>query len=99
MCQYIQNNTNICILTNIACPYMYYCNRKHTWLESKYKPNVCKVETQSNVPQGYCRVIQIRHGMLYVDVGGQCVRISNPFQDTPEYVKVSKSNGEWTVER
>lgn len=100
MCKHIQSNTNLCALTKQSCPYMYYCNRKHMWIESKYKPAICKVEKQKECPIGYNRVIQIRHGLLYIEVDGKCIKIQNPFEYEPKYVKLVKTkDGDWTVER
>ena len=52
------------------------------------------------VPKGYYRVRFERRGYLYVDFGDKTVAIKNPFEDVPEFVKVSKlKNGTYRLKK
>ena len=88
MCEYV--NGNICQVTNTVCPYMSYCSKIKGYKPLRSMPNNCPQKIKAKIPVGYNRVIQERKGKLYIDVEGQAVIVSNPFDYTPSYVKVIK---------
>ena len=54
-------------------------------------PQECKVKQAIEIPVGYCRVRDERKGWLYIDINNETIKIKNPFDDIPLYVKVSKT--------
>lgn len=98
MCEY--TNENKCKITSEVCPYMYFCDRFKTWRASKYMPKECPVEARYQAPKGYNRVIQERNGYLYIAVDDKTIRLQNPFDNVPLYVKVYKQkNGQWKLRK
>ena len=51
------------------------------------------------IPEGYNKVEYERHGYLYVDMGDGVVKIPNPFEDIPQFVKVSKTKTGYKVKK
>lgn len=62
-------------------------------------PKYCKVSTNVQVPDGYNKVLFERNGCLYVKVDDQTIKMLNPFDYIPEYVKVYKSKGELKIKK
>lgn len=96
MCEYTNNEK--CKITGEICPYMYFCEKRQIWKASRYMPNDCTVKINNKVPKGYTAVIQERNGYLYVCVNGQTIKLKNPFDTVPLYVKVYKQkNGQYRL--
>ena len=48
--------------------------------------------------KGYKRVREERKGWLYIDLGEQTIRVKNPFDHTPLYVRVKQlKSGEYKI--
>ena len=91
MCEYV--DTNICQITNSVCPWRYLCPDTGKWRDNCYK-----VKRQAAVPDGYCRIKEERKGWLYIDLGSETIRVKNPFDHTPLYVRVKKlKSGEYKL--
>ena len=61
-------------------------------------PDDCKVKRDAVVPKGYKRVREERKGWLYIDLGEQTIRVKNPFDPTPLYVRVKQlKSGEYKI--
>lgn len=98
MCSCVQEN--ICSITKERCPWTYYCTKKQVWQPSKNMPNNCKIKLSAETPEGYCRVVQERNGILYVSIQGQTYKIPNPFDDVPLFVKARKlKSGKWALKK
>ena len=96
MCEYVDNN--VCQITQSVCPWRYLCPDTGTWRDNKYIPANCKVKQQIDAPTGYCRVREERKGWLYIDLGEQTIRVKNPFDHTPLYVRVKQlKSGEYKI--
>lgn len=96
MCEYVDKN--VCQITQQVCPWRYLCPKDGTWKDNKYIPQDCKIKRQAEVPAGYRRVREERKGWLYIDLGEQTIRVKNPFDHTPLYVRVRKlKSGEYKL--
>ncbi len=96
MCEYVDQN--VCRITKEVCPWMYLCPQTGEWRANNYMPADCKVKRNVDIPTGYCRVREERKGWLYVDLGEQTIRVKNPFDHTPLYVRVRKlKSGEYKL--
>lgn len=96
MCSYVQENK--CKITNEICPYVLYCNKLHIYKPSRNMPAKCSIADNKEIPKGYCKVIQERKGFLYIDVNGNGIKVENPFNHVPLYVKVRKlKNGSYKL--
>ena len=95
MCGYA--NLNKCLITKEVCPYMYFCDRLQIWKPSKAMPEECPVKERFETPKGSYRVIQERKGILYIDVNHSIVKIENPFDYVPKFVKMRKTKKGWKV--
>lgn len=96
MCQYVE--VNKCKITNINCPFMYFCNNVNDWRPMKSMPKRCKVQSNIEPPKGWSKVRMERHGKLYIDIEGQTIKLPNPFDYVPILVKVSKvKGGKWRI--
>lgn len=100
MCEYIDLQNGQCSIINSQCPYMYFCTKRNAWRNTKYMTDNCNIKKKAMVPKGYYRVRFERRGYLYVDFGDKTVAIKNPFEDVPEFVKVSKlKNGTYRLKK
>lgn len=96
MCEYVKDNT--CEITKQVCPWRYLCPKDGQWKNNKYMPANCKVKLNIQVPEGYNKVREERKGWLYIDVENETIRIKNPFDYTPLYVRIKKlKNGEYKI--
>lgn len=96
MCEYVKENK--CSITSQICPYMYYCDKIQSYRASNYMPTNCKVKKNIAIPNGYCRVRQERKGYLYIEYGDFVIKVKNPFDYRPLYVKVEKTeSGEYKL--
>ena len=59
----------------------------------------CKYMNEVEIPEGYNKVEYERHGYLYVDMGNEVIKIPNPFEDIPQFVKVSKTKTGYKVKK
>lgn len=63
-------------------------------------PTNCKVKMAKEAPKGYYKVREERKGYLYVDINDMTVKILNPFDEVPTYVKISKSkSGQYIIKK
>lgn len=98
MCSYL--NVNKCSINDSQCPYVYFCNKKKSWVPLSSMPENCKVKENISIPKGCYKVRMERKGYLYVDIKGQTYKILNPFSDVPLYVKATKlKNGGWRLKK
>lgn len=96
MCEYADKN--VCKVTNGICPWMYLCPEDGTWKPNNYMPSDCKVKRKAAIPAGYKRVVDCRSNWLYIDLGEHTIRVKNPFDHTPLYVRVKKlKSGEYRI--
>lgn len=87
-----------CNKTNNLCPFVRRCVTEHRWkpLDSMDKCKERKDEVI--VPKGMNRVRFELYGELYVEVGDFVYAIKNPYDYTPDFVKIVKVNGVWYIE-
>lgn len=96
MCEYVKENK--CSITSQICPYMYYCDRIQSYRASNYMPTDCKVKQNLPIPNGYYKVRQVRKDYLYIDYKDITIKVKNPFDYIPLYVKVRKNkDGEYKL--
>ena len=54
-------------------------------------PSDCKIKRNVKIPSGYYKVRQERKGYLYIDYDDVTIKVRNPFNYIPVYVKVKKT--------
>lgn len=86
MCEYVRGNQ--CRVTQATCPYMYFCEKIQGFKPSTSMPADCKVKQKAETPKGYCRVRDERKGWLYIDYNDITVKVKNPFDHVPLYVRI-----------
>lgn len=96
MCEYVSGNQ--CRVTQSTCPYVYFCEKIQGFKPSANMPVDCKIKQKIEIPQGYCRVRDARKGWLYIDYADMTIKVKNPFDHTPLYVRVRKmKSGEYKL--
>ncbi len=95
MCDYVKLNK--CTITKEICPYVYWCDRKQIWKNSKNMPQDCTVKLNFETPSSQYRVREERKGSLFVDIEGYTYEIKNPFDYIPKYVSVEKTEFGWQI--
>lgn len=86
MCEYVRGNQ--CRVTQTTCPYMYFCEKIQGFKPSTSMPVDCKVKQKAETPKGYYRVRDERKGWLYIDYNDITVKVKNPFNHVPLYVRI-----------
>lgn len=81
------------------CPYVYFCNKKNCWREVATAPKVCKLAIKMELPKGAYLVKEERKGFLFVDVDNQTIKIKNPFDYTPKYVRLVKNKAGYRIKK
>lgn len=98
MCEY--NKLNKCLITNDICPYVFFCNKQNIWKPLKSMPTQCKIKNKLMIPKGYYKVRMERKGYLFIDIDNITIKVKNPFEDIPIFVKASKlKNGTWKLRK
>ena len=96
MCEYVRGNQ--CRVTQDVCPYMYYCDKIRAFKPSNLMPKDCKVKQNIETPKGYYRVQDERKGWLYIDYNNTTVKVKNPFDHVPLYVRIKVlKSGEYKI--
>ena len=99
MCQYRKNN--ICSLSQSICPWAYWCGEIKSYKERDSYKRYCQnfKEEETKVPDGYNKVEFERHGFLYIKFDGSTIKIKNPFDDIPKFVKVKKTKTSYKLSK
>lgn len=98
MCKYVRENK--CSITEDNCPFMYFCTKINSWKPLNSMPENCMVKERFEVPKGYYKVRMERKGFLYIDIDNQTIKVPNPFEEIPLYVKAYKlRNGQWRLKK
>lgn len=98
MCKYVRENK--CSITEDNCPFMYFCTKINNWKPLNSMPENCMVKERFEVPKGYYKVRMERKGFLYIDIDNQTIKVPNPFEEIPLYVKAYKlRNGQWRLKK
>lgn len=87
-----------CSKSGEVCPFMRRCITDHCWkpLDSMDK---CKArKDEIIVPKGSNKVRFELYGELYVEDGDFVYAIKNPYDYTPQFVKIVNVDGEWYIE-
>lgn len=82
---------NICKINNNPCPWAFWCGQLSIWKERNGAEKYCKFLKEEPVPNGYYKVEFERHGFLYIKYDGQIIKIENPFDNVPQFVKVKRT--------
>ena len=88
----------MCNKTHQICPFVRRCTNEHCWkpLQSMEKCKERKGEVI--VPKGFNKVRFELHGYLYVEVGDFVYTIKNPYDYTPEFVKIKQVDNVWYID-
>ena len=72
------------------CPHVWRCSKLMIW-----KPLPAMEQCPLRHESG--NVKMARHGFLYVDIGGQIIKIKNPYDYVPENVNVCIVDGTYEI--
>lgn len=97
MCEYVVNNQ--CRITQSVCPYVYYCDKIQAFKPSQNMPLNCRIKEKVQIPKGYYKVVNVRKNWLYIDYNDITIKVKNPFDASPVYVKVSKTKDGYKVRK
>lgn len=95
----IYREKNNCEVTKNICPWVMWCSKINNYKERAGVDKYCKYKNMSNIPDGYSKVAFEKKGFLYIDVENETIKIKNPYDYTPLYVKLFKSKGEWKIRK
>lgn len=97
-CSY-RYDDNKCRVNNNFCPFVYYCGRIKAYKELDRARKGCKYMTEVKVPDGYKKVEHERRGYLYINMGEEVVKVLNPFDYVPQFVKISKTKNGYKIKK
>lgn len=61
-------------------------------------PKHCNVRLSQEAPKGFLPVVNHYKGDLYVSINNATIKIHNPYNDIPLFVKLSKTkNGDYKI--
>lgn len=89
MCKY--RDGNHCKKTGDTCPWSQWCGKINAYKERSGAQQYCKFLQEEDVPEGYCKVEFERRGYLYITFKNDVIKVQNPFDDIPNFVKVKKT--------
>ncbi len=88
----------ICSKNNYPCAFIRKCYKELKWIPSKYMEG-CKIRNKIELPKGAYNVKFERKGKLYIDLGDKTICLSNIYDNVPDYVFLSKRNGEYRLKK
>ena len=88
----------MCNKTHQICPFVRRCTNEHRWKPLQSMENCKERKGEVIVPKGFNKVRFELHGELYVEVGDLVYTIKNPYDYTPEFVKIKQVDGKWYVD-
>lgn len=95
----IYRKENNCQKTNNICPWVSWCAKINGWKERAGMEKYCKYLKIKEVPDGYNLVQFEKNGFLYVVVGNETIKMQNPFDYIPDFVKIYKSKGNFKIRK
>ena len=97
MCEYVEKNQ--CRVTQTICPYVYYCDKIQAFKPSQSMPLNCRIKEKAEIPKGYYKVVNVRKNYLYIDYNDITIKVKNPFDEVPLYVKVLKAKEGYKIRK
>ena len=98
MCKYADLNSGVCSINKSQCPFLYWCYKTKGWRENNAMPTHCKMIDHVAPPKGFYKVVSVRKGYLYIEVDDKTIKLLNPYNDVPDFVKLSKTkNGIYKI--
>lgn len=88
MCKY--RDGNHCKKTGDICPWSQWCGKINAYKERPGAEQYCKFLKKEETPDGYYKVEFERRGYLYINFKNDIIKVLNPFDDIPNFVKVRK---------
>lgn len=95
----IYRTDNNCKVTKNICPWVFWCGKINNYKEREGIDQYCKYKKQETIPAGYYNVEFEKHGYLYIMVNDQTLKILNPFDYVPKYVKLYQNKGVWKIKK
>lgn len=95
-------NNNMCSIVDGVCPWVFYCGKIGGYKERDGIEKYCKYKKQEpikNIPNGCYPVIFEKKGFLYIELNNQTIKLQNPFDYIPQYVKLYQSKGNWKIKK
>lgn len=91
MCEYREDNH--CKKTGGICPWLQWCGKINAYKERPGMNEYCKFLKEDNekIPEGYFKVEFERQGYLYITFKNDIIKVKNPFDYIPKFVKVKKN--------
>lgn len=100
MCELVDLITGKCKICDKLCGFVYYCTKIDQYKPTQSMPDNCTLKQDKNIPDGYFIVKMERKGFLYIVKDGVMIKVKNPFNDVPRYVKVTKNKaGQWKLKK
>lgn len=96
-CSY--RNGQICNFTKNNCPWVYWCGKIAAYKERDGSDKYCKYRKQEIIPSGYSKVEFEKRGYLYITIDNQTLKLPNPYDYIPKYVKLYQSKGNWKIKK
>lgn len=99
MCEY--RKENICNLTNLICPWSYWCGAISDYKERESYKTYCGIlkKEENKVPDGYYKVEFEKRGFLYIEFNDSIIKVKNPFDEVPKFVKVKKTKTSYKLSK
>lgn len=95
----IYRDKNNCKKMNNICPWVFWCSKINGWKERAGMEKYCKYLKNKDVPNGYFLVAFEKKGYLYINMEDETIKIKNPFNYIPDFVKIYKSKDEWKIRK
>lgn len=97
MCKYRENNN--CKATGNICPWAQWCGKLSVWKERAGSEKYCKYRKSEPTPDGYYKVEFEKRGFLYINFQNEVIKVPNPFNDIPKFVKVKQLKNSYKLSR
>lgn len=95
----IYRNGGDCTYTNLRCPWVMWCAKVQGWKERAGMEKYCKYKTEKKIPDGYYKVEFEKKGYLYILFENHTLKILNPYDYVPDFVKLYKNRGNWKIKK
>lgn len=100
MCEFVDLTTGKCKICDKLCGFVYYCIKIGQYKPTQSMPDNCTLKQDKNIPDGYSVVKMERKGFLYIVKDDIMIKVKNPFDDVPMYVKATKNKaGQWKLKK
>lgn len=90
---------NLCLITNNNCPWAFWCGKLSVYKERAGAEKYCGYLQEEETPEGFYKVEFERHGYLYINYKDNVIKVQNPFDDVPKFIKVKKTKTSYKLSK